>query len=229
MHIGTINIMLLIFLSYFSYYCYCNWLFVAWYIGIGTGSNKPTLTKCEAMLAYKISVECVSLSFQHTVTLVASAYQLYSIYVRQICSVNRALSMSDVFYYLMENLHLHSLLKWAAFYSLIMNFEISWLNVVSVVTWVISRAQVFQHIYTCPYNHTCFLHSPTKLLEGELQKADCTNKVIIATVMCMVNSSLGLQWGAALVSTLDATFVALMYTGALLLGTPYTVHHTVGR
>ena len=34
---------------------------------------------------------------------------------------------------------------------------------------------------------------PPNFLAGKLQKADCTNKVISYTVMCMINSSLGLQ------------------------------------
>ena len=48
-------------------------------------------------------------------------------------------------------------------------------------------------------------------------------------MMCMVNSSLGLQQGTALVSSVDVTFVTLMYTGSLLLGPQCTVHHTVSK
>ena len=69
--------------------------------------------------------------------------------------------------------------------------------------------------------------SPPSFLERELQKADCTNYQLHSDVHGQF--SLGLQQGTALVSSVDVIFMALMYTGSLLLGPQCTVHHTVGK
>ena len=85
----------------------------------------------------------------------------------------------------------------------------SFVKIINVVMWVSPCAPSF--------------------LEVELQKADCTNIVISYTVMFMVSSSLDLQRGAALVYSVDVTFIALMCTGSYTLDPQCTVHHTVDR